>query len=276
VPEGTLTPMEPPPDSTPPSLLTDDRPCLTCGYSLRGLTTADVCPECATPVARSLRGDLLRYSSGEYVATLHRGVVLIQASVVGYFLILIGLPIAGIIGAIATGSASLRIAASSPTIMTGLSTLVGLGSILGWWMFSARDPALGERDEGATARVVVRTTIMVQALATVVQRAVGTPFGSPGSGPSAVIDILGALVGLASMISVVVWWFAAMRYIRRLAPRIPSERILRRANLLTWLFPVLLILVCLGWLVDFILYYNLLERIRRDLRSIRVAQATER
>ncbi len=33
-----------------------------CGYNLRGLDPAGVCPECAAPVGPSLRSDLLRYA----------------------------------------------------------------------------------------------------------------------------------------------------------------------------------------------------------------------
>ena len=62
--------------------LAADRACVRCGYNLRGLPRAGVCPECSTPVADSLRTKILKYSSPEYLAKLHRGVFLVQTAII--------------------------------------------------------------------------------------------------------------------------------------------------------------------------------------------------
>jgi hypothetical protein len=60
------TPVEPAPR------ITEDRPCLRCGYSLRSISRDAVCPECASSVAASLRGELLVNDPGR-TARLARG-----------------------------------------------------------------------------------------------------------------------------------------------------------------------------------------------------------
>lgn len=51
--------------------------CVTCGYALRGLDHDGMCPECGTPIERSLRGDLLAGAAPAWLATVTRGATLI-------------------------------------------------------------------------------------------------------------------------------------------------------------------------------------------------------
>jgi hypothetical protein len=259
------------PSPPPAAVIVDDRPCLSCGYNLKGLDAAARCPECAAPVANSLQGNLLRYSKPQYLAILHRGVLLIQAAIIIQFLtFFILVPAVSFLGLARAGRFSSVVIASAPSFQTAVLTATGVVSIIGWWMFSWPDPAIGERDEGTTARRVVRATIIIQAAATMASMAGRLNFMQ---GASDVVEILVAMLNIAAIIAWLVWFFAAMSYIKRVAPRIPSERIYRRARLLTWLCPLLVLVVCIGWLIDPILYYNLLNSIRRELKAIRAATA---
>jgi hypothetical protein len=57
LPEIPSLPLPAPP---PPDWVMGDLPCRSCGYNLRTLSTEGICPECATPVRTSMRGELLR------------------------------------------------------------------------------------------------------------------------------------------------------------------------------------------------------------------------
>jgi hypothetical protein len=85
--------------------------CGRCGYDLRGLARDANCPECGTPLARSLYGDYLRHQNPRWLRRLFRGAlwsVIAQAGwlgVTGYWLarhgsydwnVLLSSPVSGI------------------------------------------------------------------------------------------------------------------------------------------------------------------------------------
>lgn len=69
-----------PPTSPDATLLTSIR-CIECGYDLIGLPESGVCPECGAPIVNTTRGTLLQYASPEYLAKLHKGLLIILASI---------------------------------------------------------------------------------------------------------------------------------------------------------------------------------------------------
>lgn len=257
--------------STIPStsvVISEDRPCLSCGFNLVGLSVSGVCPECGQPVLRSLQGNLLRYSNPEYLAGLHRGVFLVQAAIIVQVLMAIGTLVIAF-----TGGAPLVNSLVQP--FQGVSLLASICSVVGWWLLSSPDPAYSGSNDGTRARQVVRITVAVNAAAAVLPLVLGGANAGMvfRGGANNAAAMLSQVVGIASLIAWVVWFFAAMRYLQWLAPRIPSEKILKRARLMMWLGPVLYTVgapFCgLGPLVALILYYNLLEWVRLDLRAVR-------
>jgi hypothetical protein len=245
--------------------------CLKCGYDLRGLGPPGMCPECGTAIERSLHGNLLRYSDESYLAGLHRGVFLILAAIVVqvvlYFLVFVG----GF-GVVYASSGALQevelVAAVAGMVMTGVS----LVQLYGWWLFSAPDPAYIGADQGTTARIVVRVTVVIMALFTALDASVETAqMGKPPGNLEAVAAVVGAVL----FIALAVKFFASMLYVRWLAPRLPDARVDRRAKLLMWLGPLLVTVgavVFIGPLVALVLYWFLLNWIRVDIRRIRDGQ----
>jgi hypothetical protein len=61
-------------DSSTAGALSEDTPCGECGYNLRGLTVENLCPECGTPISKSMHRGLLRYSHPNYIWKLKRAV----------------------------------------------------------------------------------------------------------------------------------------------------------------------------------------------------------
>jgi len=282
----------PPPDRIPPvvdhelaarrhDLATTDLPCLNCGYNLRGLTEDGRCPECGTPVERSLHGNLLIYSAADYLRTMHLGLVVIIASViasVAVSIVFIALTI--LFGAFAASQNAPASAATAVTMTEVAATLfasaIGLVTLVGWWMFSAPDPAIIGQETGSRARVIVRTTVAISAAATILQAVFETASASTVN-PAVHVAVVGTTA--ASLIAGIVKFFAAMLYIRWLAPRLPSRAIDKKARQYMWLIPLLVLVtpctIYISLLVALVLYLLLLNELRQGIRSIREVRARE-
>jgi len=162
---------------------------------------------------------------------------------------------------------------------SGISFGVSLMSLVGWWWLSSPDPAYSGSNDGSTARKVVRATVIINAAGTFLPLIFGkaNPAVLAQGGLAAPGAALSAAASIASTIAWVVWFFAAMRYLQWLAPRLPNVRVLERAKLMMWLGPVLYtvgMLFCgIGPLVALVLYYNLLDWVRNDLKAIRTGNS---
>lgn len=67
-------------------VILEDRPCVGCGYNLKGLTIGAVCPECAQPITRlkaRIPDDVVTNAPIGYVRILQAGFTLMAASAVG-------------------------------------------------------------------------------------------------------------------------------------------------------------------------------------------------
>ncbi len=259
---------EPPPRPAITEVVEAGIGCRRCGYELRGLPAGGRCPECGTLVARSLHGDLLRYSDERYLAALHRGVVLILAAVAAQLVIVVLSIVVGFSMAWARPPAT-----TLPFLVSLAAAAVSLVLLLGWWLFSAPDPAFAGTDRGTTARGVVRATVASEALLTAAGAAVDawstTAIGQP-------VDVLVMAVGAAQLLASAVRFFASMLYLRWLATRLPNPQVDARAKRLMWLGPLLYTvgaLVCIGPLIAIVLYWNMLNWVRLDLLRIRAEQA---
>lgn len=245
------------------SMLTETRPCIRCSYELQGLPANGICPECGLPIERSLRGDLLQYSDVDYRSSLARGVTFIMAGLICYLIVLVGGLLLGLSGV-----------SKSQVLLTILGFGASIVSLYGYYQFSVADPGQLTSNRGETPRRVLRTAIAIVAITSVLNIVLTflsgntrMNFGRSGSFDSA--DMVNLLASLIGAIAGAVQFFAAMLYTRWLAPRLPDERIFKRAKLLMWLGPVLFVFGCgIGQLVAIVLYYNMFSWIRQRLREI--------
>ena len=69
------------------TIVPEDRPCVACGYALRGLPADGACPECGMSIRRSLSGDQLWAADPKWLARIARGQWLVAC---GMFLSVVG------------------------------------------------------------------------------------------------------------------------------------------------------------------------------------------
>ena len=239
-------------------------PCEVCGYDLRGLDRTGVCPECATPVANSIRTERLQFANGAWLATLHRGAKMVIAGAALAPIALVGSIVVGL----ATGAG--EVSALLGVLVVALMIVV---ACRGWWHLAARDPG------GATGRSVVAMYLRVSAVVFAA--------GTVGLALCAAAELMGSAsplrtpaVATTLLVGMFLVWFvaciAAMLQVRVLFDRVPDElgtSLSMAMVLASVVLNVMMALVfALGPILLLIAIILIVNRLRRRLAEVRAAK----
>ncbi len=183
---------------------------------------AGKCPECGTPVAMSVHGDLLRYSEPPWVKNLGVGAKLL---LIGIFLA-IGLTILGVV------LGAMRM--FSPAGARAVFRLIALGaSVVGWagsWLLTERDPSGVGEDQYGNVRKFIRITLLFGVASAFVESVFRFTTMAP-----ALSAAFGVVTGVLALIGVAGDW-ALLQYLAKLALRIPDQSLsLQAETLKVWL-----------------------------------------
>ncbi len=218
--------------------VTEDRACIQCGYSLRGLAVSGVCPECATPAARSLLGDLLMHSSRQFVARLALGARLIWWSIA----LTLMSPLLLLLGTALIAVLRTRFAPGGWFLLPLLIFfLLACIAVTGWWLLSSPDPALPEREGALTARRILRGASAAGVVCLLIAALVAG-VSAPGAWGrlSSVASVAARVATGAGLCACVVAFVASLVLVRRIALRLPDPWMHRRAG---WLLIVSALIV---------------------------------
>ena len=270
--QRVASPSSPFPSHIPPDLANQDVPCLNCGYNLRGLSPTSRCPECSALVQRSLQGNLLIYSSADYLNSLYRGLVCILVAVIASLVITIASVVIGVYVVVNGGPGALG---SNDLQMFMKIAMLPTSAIMlwGWWLFSTPDPAIVGQERGQQPRTIIRVTVIMMAAASVASLLLNAATWNQPN-----LRFAEALGGLLEAAASVAQFFASLLYVRWLAPRIPDRHVFDTARLYLWLLPLIYILgMCLivGPLVATVMYFVFLNTLRLRIGVIRHRQAAE-
>lgn len=208
----------PPIKLDPTGRIDDDVSCRKCGYNLRGLLPDGRCPECGTAVGRSLHGDLLRFSDPDWVQKLASGMNWIFASII------IGL-IGGVLGAIFLGVFSSILSSRSFIVLAPSSGLVfGLVALVGYWKVTTPDPARLSGESNLSSRKLVRIAQLTNYVVTPVNSLMQHLAWFV---PVMIMSVVSGIIGLVGTVAIFL-------YGRKLALRIPDEKLARHCKIVMW------------------------------------------
>jgi hypothetical protein len=212
-----------------PTTVPDVATCIRCAYSLRGLPPQGLCPECGTPIERSLRGDLLLYSDPEYIRKLLAGSRLIFWSTLA---IIVSIALAIFLAFYGDRFPVMQLL---PLVLI-MATLAFWG---GWWLLTWPDAGQLTTNKGQRPRRIVRISLgfIVGLVALIFCATLFGHWADPGA-----VRLLGLLIYPAMGVA----FWSGMLYIRWLAPRIPDGQVNRLARKLMYLFGFIVAALLIG------------------------------
>lgn len=238
-----------------------DVACVRCSYNLRGLPTNRNCPECGEPIANSIKGFMLQDASAEYRAKLKLGLSLVLNGI----LVLILFFLVSVLASFLLGGRFSWV----QTVINGVGFVIGCVMLLGYWRYTEPDPGYMMFEQPSSARNVVRVSVAVSAAISLLQFLNG--FLSLAGMAGGVAGVLLIILMIASFAVWMVQFFGVMNYTAWVGGRVPDEFIVRRAKMYRWLLPVIYVvgaIVVIGPLIALVMYWNLLDRVRKHLKSI--------
>lgn len=250
---------------------TTGRYCIKCAYALDGLPNDGQCPECATSIELSLREPTLANADPAYVLKLRSGLSMVLNGILLMIVVMLG----STIGMVAMGAMGVGVGNAGLVIQV-LNLIVSAIILLGYWKYTEPDPSQVALETTKSARTIIRWTVLLQAGIAVFELfAEFVPRVAPSMGtgtPGAALQGIRVVLSITNFVLWAVQFFAVMRYTRWVATRVPDYFIVRRTKKYMWLLPVLyipgMLLIGLGPLIALVLYWNLLDRLRKHVKAI--------
>jgi ACR3 family arsenite efflux pump ArsB len=160
--------------------------------------------------------------------------------------------------------------------------IIGAAAIilLGYWKYTEPDPTVEGLENPAGARAVCRTATGCYAGITVVTTllqviALLGLLDVIQDDVAVGMAIIGGGLGLLGFVAWVVQVIASLKYTAWVAKRLPDPVMEAKARRYTWLLPLIavlgLILLYLGPLIALVMYWNLLDKLRKRVRAIQAA-----
>ncbi|MBL9147844.1 MAG: hypothetical protein JNM94_04050 [Phycisphaerae bacterium] len=251
--------------------------CLSCGFGLAAHATGR-CPECGTPVERSLRGDFLANASPDYLARLRYGLVLVIAGTLVGFSWWVATPVL---------AANARGAGLSMRAVEILTQSIDFASqlllLLGWWLVSSPNPAVINPEADLVLRRLLRGFVIVLAVLTGIgfvgafipaleKAGLGAVTGSIHIGAHTQFTplfVAGLVIRVVLVFGALGRFVVGLLYLQQLVAKIPDPALELKVRRQVWLFPLLMTLgwlcIGLGPLVGVVLYVLTLVRAQRAI-----------
>lgn len=194
--------------------ITQDMSCLRCGYNLRGLRSDGHCPECGSPVERSLHGDQLRFADPNWLNTLRRGVALMLWNLLIVMVISMLAGLTAVLGA--------------PPVVMQLATVIAAAlALAAMYLVTAPEPTESFAGQTVKLRKAVRILAVIAFVGAIWQQGIGL-FGG------VVLLSIGAMLGFIGGFGHV----GLLALLRRFALRVPDFRLASQTRIVLWAYAI--------------------------------------
>jgi hypothetical protein len=255
-----------------------DMPCVGCGYNTRSLELAGVCPECATPVVKSLDGFTMRTASPAYVRKLSLGLQLTTWGIVAMLVTtVLGFVFGAGVGLF--GGPNPQGVLTLATAISVVITIASLVTMLGVWFLTEEEDRERPFAPLHTPRLLARGSSVVIAIISIwalvsqiffqqgmvqLQQAMTALRGQAatvrqgGNAASAAINSILQNIPWTSIVSLVLstvlltiaWAVCAMAcaaYCRWISRRMREAKLVKLCSVLFWIVPGVFVLFgCIG------------------------------
>ncbi len=190
-------------------------PCRTCAYDLEGLPTNALCPECATPVAHSLRADFIAFADPAWGRRVARGVTVMAAGACATAISLAWLMLLGVfVLGVPAGAFWLWFAIEALFFLSGLSC-----NVVGALLATAPEPRERGREARRTPRRLFRAAAFV-AVGVTLLIALCVYRNIPGT----------ALFGTVAAVGAIYFYLdRALAWLAAISRRLPNRRLVTSA-----------------------------------------------
>lgn len=206
--------------STDAPAIEHDLSCMICGYNLRALAPAGLCPECGTDIARSTQGDLLKFADRKWVGSVYRGTCLLTiANAILVVCILAAIVFPFILVTVSDPNTSSFVGtAISMTlkVIRVCSVVAFILMMLGVWLITKQEPRVSLTEQAASSRGITRVAVGLLFVL------YGLTFALTGYWHTA-----GRLLLLVAFL-VVLW--SCLKHLELIGRRLPAEEVVTRAE----------------------------------------------
>ena len=244
--------------------------CFWCDYDLTNTDPNSNCPECGVPATASIGHGILAPVPIETLRTVHTGMRMATTLVLVYIVTAITFTITAVWATSSlTNAQTYWVVVAGPTI----NNLILLAITLGWWKISTPLPNIPSLVEAIDRRTFLKVMIFVFAAITGVSMIMSyIPTDYDPMAKTTTLDVINGIIGLIAIIIMLLFFIAQVRYIGWIAKLVRNKKMEKRAKHLVWSGPIISIvgtfLLFLGPLIILILYWNMIEYTRRDLKKI--------
>ena len=201
----------------------EDLPCIRCGYNLRELSPDGRCPECGTPIHRSIHGDLLSAADPAWLTRVSRGFTLIKAASVTLASIALFLVLALTFRAPWIPEIVLRVVETGLRLGVSVSVILVL---LGIFALTTPDPRVSLTEQPVALRRIVRGPALAGFLIGLLLYGLKLLVTAGGGVDPLVRSVAGWTFGCALAFT----WVAGSFYLARLGERIPDMELAKRTK----------------------------------------------